>query len=85
MDQRSHPRVILFTSGSCPWCSAAKNYLRQKGVRVREVRVDKDPGAAQDMVRMTGQKGVPVLLIGRAKVVGFDKQKIDRLLRLKKN
>ncbi|MCK4418591.1 hypothetical protein KAV79_02185 [Candidatus Aerophobetes bacterium] len=38
--------------------------------------------SAKDVVRMTGQMGVPVLLIGRAKIVGFDKAKIDRLLGL---
>jgi len=81
---KSYLRVILFSSGSCPWCSRAKNYLCQNGVRVKEVRVDKDPEAAKDVVRMTGQMGVPVLLIGRARIVGFDKAKIDRLLGLKK-
>jgi len=85
METKRYPRVILFSSGSCPWCSRAKSYLRQKGVRVKEVRVDKDPDAAKDVVRMTGQMGVPVLLIGTAKIVGFDKGRIDRLLGLKRN
>lgn len=83
METRRYPRVILFSSGSCPWCSRAKNYLRQKGIRVKEVRVDKNPDAAKDVVRMTGQMGVPVLLIGTAKIVGFDKARMDRLLGLK--
>lgn len=82
MGKKSYPRVILFYSGSCPWCSQAKSYLRQKGVRVKEVRVDEDPDAAKDVVRMTGQMSVPVLLIGSTKVVGFDKGRIDRLLGL---
>ncbi len=85
MGTKRYPRVILFSSGSCPWCSRAKSYLRQKGIRVKEVRVDKDPDAAKDVVRMTGQMGVPVLLIGTAKIVGFDKSRIDRLLGLKRN
>lgn len=85
MGTKSYPRVILFSSGSCPWCSQAKSYLGQKGVRVKEVRVDKDPDAAKDVVRMTGQMSVPVLLIGTTKVVGFDKARIDRLLELKRN
>ncbi|MGQ9617260.1 MAG: glutaredoxin family protein [Spirochaetota bacterium] len=76
-------RVILFSSSSCPWCSRAKNYLREKGVSVKEIRVDKDPDAAKDLVKMTGQMSVPVLLIGRAIVTGFDKAKIDQLLGLK--
>lgn len=82
MGKKSYPRVILFSSGSCPWCSQAKSYLCQKGVRVKEVRVDEDPDAAKDVVRMTGQMSVPVLLIGSTKVVGFDKGRIDRLLGL---
>ena len=84
MGVKNYPKVILFSSGSCPWCSRAKNYLRQNGVGVKEIRVDKDPDAAKDVVRMTGQMGIPVLLIGRAKVVGFDKPKIDRLLGLRR-
>jgi len=83
MGQKRYPRVILFSSSSCPWCSRAKNYLRQRGIKVKEIKVDKDPDAAKDVVRMTGQMGVPVLLIGRAKVVGFNKERIDRLLGLK--
>jgi len=47
--------------------------------------VDKDPDAAKDVVRMTGQMGVPVLLIGTTKIVGFDKGRIDRLLGLKRS
>lgn len=85
MGTKRYPRVILFSSGSCPWCSRAKSYLRQKGIRVKEIRVDKDPDAAKDVVRMTGQMGVPVLLIGTAKIVGFDKSRIDRLLGLKRS
>ncbi len=85
MGTKRYPRVILFSSGSCPWCSRAKSYLRQKGIKVKEVRVDKDPDAAKDVVRMTGQMGVPVLLIGTTKIVGFDKSRIDRLLGLKRS
>lgn len=77
-------KAVLFSSSSCPWCSRAKRYLRQNGVRVKEIRVDKDPDAAKDVKRMTGQMSVPVLLIGRAKIKGFNKQKIDRVLGLKK-
>lgn len=85
MGTKRYPRVILFSSGSCPWCNRTKSYLRQKGIRVKEVRVDKDPDAAKDVVRMTGQMGVPVLLIGTTKMVGFDKGRIDRLLGLKRS
>jgi glutaredoxin 3 len=76
-------KVVLFSSGSCPWCSRARKYLRQNGIRVKDIRVDRNPDAIKDVKRETGQTGIPVLLIGRAKIVGFDKPKIDRLLGLK--
>lgn len=75
-------KVILFSSGSCPWCARARKYLRQNGIRVKDIRVDRNPDAIKDVKRETGQTGIPVLLIGRAKIVGFDKPKIDRLLGL---
>jgi len=76
-------KVIMFSSGTCPWCARARRYLHQKGVRVKDIRVDRDPDAIRALRRETGQSGVPVLLIGRAKIIGFDKPKIDRLLGLK--
>ena len=80
MPVRRQPRIVIFTTPSCPWCRAVKAYLRQKKFRFREVDVSKDPNAARDMIRRTGQMGVPVLLIGNRPVVGFDKEKIDKLL-----
>ena len=74
--------VIVFTTQSCSWCVKVKNYLRQNRVSFKEVDVGRDPKAARDLVRRTGQQGVPQLDIGGTYVVGFDKTKIDRLLGL---
>lgn len=60
-----------------------KQYLQQKGFRFREVDVSRDPAAAREMVRVTGQMGVPVTLIGNRPVVGFNQGEIDRLLGLR--
>jgi glutaredoxin-like YruB-family protein len=75
-------RVLVFTTPSCPWCLRAKQYLRQHNVRFREVDVSRDAAAARDLVRRTGQMGVPVVEIDGRPVVGFDKSQIDRLLGL---
>lgn len=74
------PRVIIFTTPSCSFCRTAKKYLRQKGVRFKDVDVSRDSAAARDMVKRSGQQGVPVLDIGGKIVVGFDRPKIDKLL-----
>ena len=75
-------RVLVFTTPTCPWCVRAKHYLRQRNVKFREVDVSRDPAAARDLVRRTGQMGVPVVEIDGRPIVGFDKQQIDRLLGL---
>ena len=76
------PRVIVFSTPTCPHCRSAKQYLAQKGVRFTDVDVSRDASAARDMVRVSGQQGVPVITINGRPVVGFDRQKIDRLLGL---
>ena len=73
-------RIIIFTTPSCPACRAAKMYFRQHNIRFREVDVSRDASAARDMVRRSGQQGVPVIDIGGKIVVGFDQPKIERLL-----
>ncbi len=81
--ERSHqPRVVLFTGASCPWCAAARQYLRQRRVRFHEVDASRDRKAQRELERRH-IRGVPVLLIGNQAVVGFDRAKIDRLLGLK--
>lgn len=80
--KKKQPKVILFTTPSCSYCRAAKKYLRQRGVRFKDVDVSRDSRAAKDMVKRSGQQGVPVIDIGGKVIVGFDRTKIDRLLDL---
>jgi glutaredoxin 3 len=81
-EKKKKPRVILFTTPSCSYCRTAKKYLRERGVRFKDVDVSRDQAAARDMVRRSHQQGVPVIDIGGKIVVGFDRPKIDRLLNL---
>ena len=74
------PKVILFSTSTCSWCRRAKRYFREEGVSFKEINVEKDPDAARDLVKKTGQTGVPVIKIGGAWIVGFDKGRIEREL-----
>jgi glutaredoxin 3 len=78
-------RVIVFSSPTCVWCTRAKTYLRTRGVPFRDVDVSRDPAAARDLVRRTGQMGVPVIEIDGRPIVGFDQTRIDTALGLRAN
>ena len=80
--KKKYPRVIIFTTPTCTFCKRTKRYLRERGVPFKDVDVSRDPAAARDMVRRSGQQGVPVIDIGGKIIVGFDRPKIDRLLGL---
>lgn len=80
---KQQPKVIVFSTPTCSYCNMAKQYFRSKNVRFRDVDVSQDAAAARDLVRRTGQMGVPVIDIGGKLIVGFDRPKINQLLGLK--
>ena len=72
--------VVVYTTPSCGYCHQAKQYLAQRGIPYREVDVAVDAQAVAEMVNLSGQRGVPVLLIDGQVVVGFNRPRIDQLL-----
>jgi glutaredoxin-like YruB-family protein len=77
------PKVKIYTTPVCPFCNLAKQYLKEKGIEFEEIDVSKDEKAAMEMIQKSGQMGVPVIEIDGKIVIGFDKEKIDKLLNLK--
>ncbi len=57
-----------------------KEFLSQRGIAFEERNVSRDPSAAQELVRNTGQMGVPVTVINGQAVVGFDRARLEQLL-----
>jgi glutaredoxin-like YruB-family protein len=78
-DSGSH-NVTVYSTSTCPYCNAVKEYLDGKGVKYDEVDVSQDQAAAQELVARTGQQGVPQTDIDGEFVVGFDVPKLDSLL-----
>jgi glutaredoxin 3 len=78
-------RVIVFSTPTCSYCNMAKQYFRRNKIRFKDVDVSRDEAAARDLVRRTGQMGVPVIDINGKLIVGFDKPQINQLLDLKEN
>lgn len=75
--------VTVYTTPTCSWCNTLKTHLRKNGISFREVDVSRDEKAAQDMVRKSGQQGVPQTDIEGRMIIGFDKNKINELLEIK--
>ncbi len=73
-------KVALFSTPTCSWCRRAKKYFKENRVPFKEIDIERDPKAAQDLVKKTGQTGVPVIKIGSRWIVGFDQARIEREL-----
>ena len=73
-------QIKVYSTPTCPYCKMAKQYLASKNVVFQDVDVSQDQAAADEMVKKSGQMGVPVIDIDGQLVVGFDRQRIDELL-----
>ena len=76
------PRVRLFTTPICPYCFSLKKFLEEKGIEVEEIDVTKNEVAMEEMINETQQTTVPVLDIDGEFIVGFDREKICKLLKI---
>ncbi len=67
------PKVIMYTTGSCPYCKMAENLLRSKGIQeIEKIRVDLEPDQRAEMMEKTGRRTVPQIYIGGRYVGGYD-------------
>lgn len=64
--------VTLYTTAICPYCVAAKNFLKSRGATWNEVRVDTDPAARSRMMELARRTSVPQIFIGATHVGGYD-------------
>ena len=73
--------VSLYTTPTCGYCRVAKDFLKKNSVKFQEYNVASDQAKAQEMVRKSGQMGVPVLDINGTVIVGFNQPAIERALK----
>jgi glutaredoxin 3 len=78
--RRQYMSITIYTTPSCGFCNLAKAYFRERRLSFTEHDVSRDYGKAEEMVRKSGQMGVPVIDINGKIIVGFDKSRIDSAL-----
>ena len=74
--------VKIYSTSMCPYCTTLKEFLKERGVEFEEIDVSQDEKAMKEMVEKTGQMGVPVIELDGEIVIGFDRGKIIKLLKL---
>lgn len=72
--------IQLYTTPTCAYCRKTKDYLRQRKVSFQEHNVATNRSKADEMVRKSGQMGVPVLDVNGKIIVGFNQAEIERAL-----
>lgn len=75
-------KVKIYSTPTCPWCIRAKQFLKENNIEFQDYDVSSDQGAREEMVKISGQMGVPVLDIDGEIIVGFDKERIKQALGL---
>ena len=76
--------VKVYSTPTCVYCKTLKSYLKKNGIEFEDIDVSKDEKQLQKMIKDSGQMGVPVIDIDGEIIVGFDKEKVDKLLKISK-
>ena len=78
--------VTIFTTQTCGYCKAAKEFMKSHEVEYKEIDVGSDQAQARVMIEKSGQMGVPVIVVGEGEeeelIVGFDQARLSGALGL---
>jgi glutaredoxin 3 len=66
-------KVLMYSTGVCPFCLMAERLLKSKGVEsIEKIRVDLEPARRQEMMERTGRRTVPQIYVGERHIGGYD-------------
>ena len=70
--------IKIYTTPSCVYCKMAKEYFKTNSLEYTELNVVTDDAAREEMIKKSGQMGVPVIDIGGQIFIGFNKSEISK-------
>jgi glutaredoxin 3 len=73
-------QITIYSTPSCHFCHMAKDFLTENNVPFTDYDVASDLEKRQEMVEKSGQMGVPVIFVGEEMLIGFDKDKLSKLV-----
>jgi glutaredoxin 3 len=74
--------VKVYSTPSCPYCVTLKNFLKERNIQFEDIDVSQNEIAQKEMIEKSGQYGVPVVDIDGEIIIGFDQDKIKKLLKI---
>jgi glutaredoxin-like YruB-family protein len=74
--------VKIYSTPTCVYCKTLKTYLKTNNITFEDIDISKDEKQLQKMIKDSGQMGVPVIDIDGEIITGFDKEKVDKLLKI---
>ncbi len=79
-NEKKAKRVVVYSTPTCSWCNTLKTWLNKNNIRYTDIDVSADQRAAEELVRRSGQQGVPQTEIDGRIIVGFDQPRLKELL-----
>ena len=73
--------IVVYSTPTCAYCNKAKQYFKEKRIPFTDYNVAQDQRRAEEMVRKSGQMGVPVIDVNGRIIIGFNQPEIERALK----
>ena len=74
--------VTIYSTPTCPYCHAAKHWMKDNNVQFTEKDVSKDSAARDMMLEKSGQMGVPVIDVNGTILIGFNETALKNALKM---
>ncbi len=76
------PKVKIYTSSTCHWCVKAKELFKKHNIEYEELNCTENPSYRDEVIKKTGQRGVPVIEIGSKLIIGYDEDALKEALKI---
>ncbi len=76
-------KIIIYGTSHCPWCHKTREFLNEHNIKFKDINVEESEKDKKDMIKKSGQLGVPVIDINGKIIVGFDESAIRKALKIK--
>lgn len=74
-------KITIYSTPTCHYCHESMKYFDSKGIKYEEVDVSKDLEKRAEMVKISGQRSVPVIVIDEQVLLGWCEEKAEKIIK----